>query len=55
MGYLREMILNQQSEPPHRYTYEPLSRNPGSAPVIPSNTLDFILVMVALGINKLVT
>ena len=26
------MRLNQQSEPPHIYTYEPLSRNPGSTP-----------------------
>ena len=32
MGYLRQMRYNQQSEPPHLYTYEPLSRNPGSTP-----------------------
>ena len=35
MGYLRKMRYNQQSEPPHLYTFEfnPLSRNPGSTPV----------------------
>ena len=26
------MIYNQQSEPPHLYSYEPLSRNPGITP-----------------------
>ena len=38
MWYLREMRSNQRREPPHLYihlyTYDPLSRNPGSAPAM---------------------
>ena len=36
MEYLRKKRWNQQSEPSHLYIYEPLSRNPGSAPELDS-------------------
>ena len=31
---MKNEIKSEKSGPPHLYTYEPLSRNPGSAPVL---------------------
>ena len=53
MGYLRKMIENQQSEPPYLYTYDPLSRNPGSATENSFTEIYMILIMPVTKFCKL--
>ena len=56
IGYLGKNEINQQREPPHLYTctYEPLSRNPGSAPALHGYfaTLTLKLTVIQIGADQ---